>query len=89
MNNHASHPNIIKRLKRAEGHLKKVIQMIEDSSPCLDVSQQLHAVVNALKKSKEVYIQDHIQHCLTEEDLLDNKVAQKKIEEFKEITKYL
>ena len=89
MEKHASHPNIIKRLKRAEGHLKKVIQMIENSSPCVDVSQQMHAVVNALKKSKEVYIQDHIQHCLTMEDLADKKIAKKKIEEFREITKYL
>jgi DNA-binding FrmR family transcriptional regulator len=27
---HASHPDIIKRLKRAAGHLKSTIQMLED-----------------------------------------------------------
>jgi DNA-binding FrmR family transcriptional regulator len=29
---HASHPDIIKRLKRAAGHLKSTIQMLEDES---------------------------------------------------------
>ena len=45
---HASHPDIVKRLKRASGHLNKVITMIEEGTPCLDVAQQLHAVANAV-----------------------------------------
>jgi DNA-binding FrmR family transcriptional regulator len=39
---HASHPDIIKRLKRAAGHLKSTIQMLEDERACLDIAQQLH-----------------------------------------------
>ena len=41
---HQSHPEIIKRLRRAEGHLHKVIGMIEEGRSCLDLAQQLHAV---------------------------------------------
>jgi len=61
---HASHRDIIKRLKRASGHLNKVITMIEGGTPCLDVAQQLHAVANAVANARSVYVQDHIDHCI-------------------------
>lgn len=56
MKNHAHHtyPDIIKRLKRANGHLNKVISMIEKEVQCLDVAQQLHAVSQAIHKAKEI-----------------------------------
>ena len=39
---HESHPEIVKRLKRAEGHLREVIEMFGDGRACLDLAQ-LHA----------------------------------------------
>ena len=36
---HKTHPDIIPRLKRAEGHLRAVIAMIEDGKPCVDLAQ--------------------------------------------------
>jgi len=44
---HATHPDIIERLKRANGHLLSVIEMIEAERPCIDIAQQLHAVEKA------------------------------------------
>ena len=35
---HATHPDLVKRLKRAEGHLRHVIEMIEAGTPCADVA---------------------------------------------------
>src|SRR5262249_22296446 len=64
MTRHASHPGIVKRLKRAEGHLRAVIAMIEDGRPCLDLAQQLHAVESAVSNAKHALIHDHIEHCL-------------------------
>ena len=61
---HESHPAIIKRLKRAEGHLRALIGMIEVGKPCLDLAQQLHAVENAIANAKRELIHDHIDHCL-------------------------
>ena len=49
---HTSHGDVIKRLKRADGHLKRVIQMIEDERSCVDVAQQLHAVWKAVQNDK-------------------------------------
>lgn len=63
---HASHPAIATRLKRAEGHLRRVVVMIEDGQPCLDIATQLHAVERAVAEAKRALIHDHIDHCLTE-----------------------
>ena len=44
---HQTHPEIVKRLKRIDGHLKGVIEMIETGRSCLDIAQQLHAIEKA------------------------------------------
>ena len=49
---HATHPVIVKRLKRANGHLASVIRMIEDAQLCGDITQQLHAVEKAVQIGK-------------------------------------
>ncbi len=63
---HATHPAIIARLKRAEGHLRHVIAMLQDASPCADIATQLQAVEHAVSAAKRTLIHDHIDHCLTE-----------------------
>lgn len=88
MSIHNSHSDIIKRLKRASGHLQSVIKMIEEEKSCLEIAQQMHAVENALSNAKKVLIHDHLDHCL-EHALEDKKPSTKVIKEFKEITKYL
>lgn len=86
---HDTHPDIIKRLKRADGHLKSVIAMIEGGKPCPDIAQQLHAVEKAITNAKRTLIQDHLDHCL--EDALGATPREQRgpIDEFKAITKYL
>ncbi len=61
---HASHPLIIKRLKRAHGHLASIIKMMEQGRPCLDLAQQLQAVERAVGNAKRELIHDHLDHCL-------------------------
>ena len=61
---HQSHPEVLARLRRAQGHLATVIQMIEAGRPCADLAQQLHAVEKAIGNAKRGLIQDHIDHCL-------------------------
>ena len=68
---HQSHPDIIKRLNRARGHLSSVTQMIEDGRHCLDIAQQLHAVEKAIQQAKRALVLDHIDHCL--EDALGSQ----------------
>ena len=86
---HETHPAIVKRLKRAQGHLKSVISMIEDERPCLDVAQQLQAIEKAICQAKRTLIQDHIDHCLEDATHKHGGKKADPLREFKEITKYL
>lgn len=86
---HQTHPDIIKRLNRARGHLQSVIQMIEDGRPCLDIAQQLHAVEKAIQQAKRTLVQDHIDHCLEKALGPRDRAQRARVEEFKAITRYL
>jgi DNA-binding FrmR family transcriptional regulator len=86
---HASHPDIIARLKRAHGHLASVIQMIEAGRPCVDLAQQLHAVEKAISNAKRELIQDHIDHCLEDAAGQNGRGTKAALAEFKTLTKYL
>ena len=74
---HATHPALIARLKRADGHLRAVIEMIEAGKPCLEIAQQLHAVEKAVVNAKRALIHDHMDHCFdtehSEQDRADLK----------------
>lgn len=86
---HLSHPDIVKRLKRAEGHLRSIVVMIEAERPCLDIAQQLHAVEKAISVAKKALIHDHIEYCLEVAVGPVSKQQRAPIEAFKDITKYL
>ncbi|MDF1790402.1 MAG: metal-sensing transcriptional repressor [Thalassobaculaceae bacterium] len=86
---HESHPAIIKRLKRAGGHLNSVIAMIEQGRDCIDIAQQLHAVEKAITQAKRVLIQDHIDHCLDSVVGGAGPAAPAELADFKTITRYL
>lgn len=86
---HQSHPDILKRLRRASGHLQKVIAMIEEGRPCLDLAQQLHAVESAIREAKKTLVHDHLDHCLEAAMGPTSRKARAPIDEFKAITKYL
>lgn len=79
---HATHPALVARLKRAEGHLRHVIGMIEGHQPCLDIARQLAAVESAVTSAKRALIHDHIDHCLVHD-------AAETLDEMKAITKLL
>jgi len=86
---HHSHPDIIKRLKRAKGHLRKIIQMIEEDTPCVDVAQQMQAVYAAIGSAKQIFVHDHIEGCIEHTEHQTPAEVKKKMRELKEITKYL
>ena len=87
MKKHASHAAIVTRLKRAEGHLRSTIEMIEKGRNCLEIAQQLHAVDAAIGNAKRELIHDHIQNCLDGSGRMTS--AGDAIRELKELSKYL
>ena len=86
---HASHPAILKCLKRAHGHLASVIGMIEDGRPCTELAQQLHAVESAIANAKRELIHDHIEHCLGNGVVAAEATSSTALSEFKTLAKYL
>ena len=83
---HLENKEVVKRLKRAHGHLKKVIEMIEENERCIDVAQQLQAVSSAVCSAKKTYLQDHVEHCFTNVDRSSD--FDQRVKEFKVLAKY-
>jgi hypothetical protein NreA len=86
---HETHPDIVKRLKRAEGHIRAIVAMLEEGRPCRDIAQQLHAVEKAVAQAKKTLVYDHIDHCLERAVNNDSRVGRRSIQDFKLISKYL
>jgi uncharacterized protein len=86
---HRTHTGIVKRLRRAEGHLRSTISMIETGRPCLELAQQLHAVEKAIAEAKRALINDHVDHCLEAAVGQGGREQRTTLEEFKAIARYL
>lgn len=82
---HSTHPAIVKRLNRANGHLRSIVTMIESGRSCADIAMQLQAVERAIANAKRTLIQDHLGHCIGG-DLANGERA---MAEFRAISKYL
>ncbi|NGZ06830.1 MAG: metal-sensing transcriptional repressor [Magnetococcales bacterium] len=89
MNKHTCHPEIITRLKRASGHLTKVIAMIEAEEVCENVAQQLQAVTSALVAAKRQYVTDHIENCLDIQEGMAMREVVGQVKSLKAMAKYL
>lgn len=69
----------LRRLRIIEGHLKKVIKMIEEDKYCIDVLQQSLAVQNALKETDGLILDNHFHDCVTRALKGDKKLRKEKI----------
>jgi uncharacterized protein len=83
----ADHPHvaIARRLKRANGHLETIIEMIEAGRPCTEIAQQLRAVEGAIENAKKALIHDHIGHSLKASGVKGRTA----LSNFRAIAKYL
>ena len=83
------HSAIARRLKRANGHLETIIEMIEQGRPCSQVAQQLQAVESAIENAKKASIHDHISHSLERSFKASGSKGPAALRDFKLIAKYL
>ena len=84
-----NHPAIVRRLKRADGHLQAIIEMIEQGRSCVQIAQQLQAVENATDNAKKALIHDHISECIERPRKAGKPAGRASIKELKLIAKYL
>lgn len=58
--------DLINRLKRVEGQVRGVAQMIADDRYCIDILHQIQAVRAALAKVESAVLKDHAACCVNE-----------------------
>jgi len=58
--------NIVNRLRRIEGQVRGIAQMIEDDRYCIDVLQQVQAVKSALGRAESEILKRHAASCVSE-----------------------
>jgi len=89
MAKHEPSSSVLKRLRRAEGHLRSIIAMLEEGRDNVEIAQQLLAVGNAITNAKKTLVHDHIDHCLEQALRGDGHTHRASIQELQAITKYL
>jgi DNA-binding FrmR family transcriptional regulator len=80
---------IARRLKRANGHLERIIEMVEKQESCARIAQQLQAVEGAIESAKRLLIHDHIGHSLELAHKTPGGRSRTTVKDLKLITKYL
>ena len=67
-------------LKTTRGQIDGIIKMIEDGRYCIDVSNQIMAAEAGLKRANRLILTQHLNHCVKEaamdQEKTDEKVAE-------------
>lgn len=57
---------ILHRFKIVQGHLKRVVQMVDDDTYCIKVIHQSHAIQQSLKEIDNLTLEHHLKSCVTD-----------------------
>ncbi|GIN85935.1 transcriptional regulator [Heyndrickxia sporothermodurans] len=74
---------LINRLKRIEGQVRGIQNMIENDRYCVDILVQVSAINAALKKVSLNLLERHTHHCVT--DAIKNGDGDEAIQELMEV----
>ena len=78
--------NLLVRLKRAEGQIRGIQNMVKNNAYCPDIVTQVSAVTSALNSFNRELLAAHLNSCVTEDILSGKKEA---VEEFSKLLKKL
>jgi len=56
---------LLRRLRKMEGQVRGLQQMIEDDRYCLDVVQQISSLTSAAREVALIVLEDHLKGCIT------------------------
>ncbi len=73
-------PKVQTRIKKIEGQLRAISEMVTKDVPCEDILIQINAAKSALHKVGQVVLEGHLQHCVR--DGIEHGDADKTIAEF-------
>lgn len=57
-------PQVISRLKTAEGHLRGIQRMVDEDAYCIDIIRQIQAVQGSLNRVSTMLLEGHLNSCL-------------------------
>ncbi len=77
----------LNRLKRIEGQVRGVAQMVEDDRYCMDILHQIAAIKSALAKVETQVLKDHAACCVAE--AISSGDADEQREKFEELVDLL
>lgn len=72
---------VIARLRRIEGQVRAITQMVEDDKYCIDILTQISASNSALKSVALLLLDDHLNHCVRQASIQGGEVADEKLAE--------
>jgi CsoR family transcriptional regulator, copper-sensing transcriptional repressor len=58
--------DLLKRLRRIEGQVRGIAQMVDDDRYCIDVLTQISAVTKAMQSVAVGMFDDHLRHCVAD-----------------------
>ena len=70
---------VIARLRRIEGQVRAITQMVEDDKYCIDILTQISN--SALKSVALLLLDDHLNHCVRQASIQGGEVADEKLAE--------
>jgi CsoR family transcriptional regulator, copper-sensing transcriptional repressor len=73
--------DVLKRLRRIEGQVRGIAQMVEDDRYCIDVLTQVSAVTKALQSVSVGLFDDHLRHCVADAVTAGGPDAERKLTE--------
>lgn len=76
---------VINRLKRIEGQVRGIQNMVEEDRYCVDILVQISAIQSALKNVGFAVTERHIKHCVT--DAIQNGEGEETIDELMSVLK--
>ncbi len=86
MMNERQSKDVSVRLKKIEGQVRGILKMIDSGRYCIDILSQTRAVVSGVRKVEDLIMHQHLQTCVADSMISENKEDKdKKIEEVMEI----
>jgi CsoR family transcriptional regulator, copper-sensing transcriptional repressor len=76
-----SKEDLLRRLRRIEGQVRGISQMVDDDRYCIDVLTQVAAVTRALQSVSVGLFDDHLRHCVAGAVAAGGPEAERKLTE--------
>jgi len=82
----AAKQDLLLRLRRVEGQVRGVQNMVEEERYCPEILAQMSAIRESLRSVERILMRNHLEHCATEALRSgDDKKAQRTYQELTEL----